>query len=290
MTKTWLMRRPVRRPVSRATTAPAARRCAGCLSSAASASPSRTSATAFAAAAWLCGASTIRALLRSMPCLAASACDVGGRADEDRRDQALLRRPRPPPASAECLARMRDRRRHRLEAAAPLQQRLVLAGPGLWLCQLRCVMVALRDSRRGLMRHAPRRRAGLEKQGTYPGHGAPRRGKLDFSGYCGVVPVERPARLRPRGNRPEFRARPPRPAALDGRGDAAPPGSGRVGNFLVAVLAVAADGRAVAWPCASRRGSGSSRSTSCARGCPGRCPRSPSSSGTRCGGRRPEGR
>src|SRR5262245_12233175 len=60
MMKTWLMRRPLRRPVSRATTAPRSSSVWRLPFISSSASPCRTSATAAAAAAWLCGASTMR--------------------------------------------------------------------------------------------------------------------------------------------------------------------------------------------------------------------------------------
>ena len=60
MMNTWLMRRPVRSPVSRATTAPSSSSVCRLPFISSSASPSRTSSTAFAAAAWLCGTSTIR--------------------------------------------------------------------------------------------------------------------------------------------------------------------------------------------------------------------------------------
>ena len=59
MTKQWLMRRAVRMPVSRATTAPISSSVWRLPFISASASPSRTSSTAFAAESWLCGASTI---------------------------------------------------------------------------------------------------------------------------------------------------------------------------------------------------------------------------------------
>ena len=67
MMKTWLMRRPVRRPVSRATTAPSSSSVCRLPFISSSASPWRTSSTAFAAAAWLWGASTIRVLPSWMP-------------------------------------------------------------------------------------------------------------------------------------------------------------------------------------------------------------------------------
>ena len=59
MTKTWLMRRPVRSPVSRfVTSASSSSECRLPFISS-SALPVRTSSTAFSAAAWLCGTSTI---------------------------------------------------------------------------------------------------------------------------------------------------------------------------------------------------------------------------------------
>ena len=58
ITKQWLMRRAVRRPVSRFTTAPISSSVCRLPFISASALPSRTSSTASAAAAWLCGAST----------------------------------------------------------------------------------------------------------------------------------------------------------------------------------------------------------------------------------------
>src|SRR5262245_2350264 len=66
MTNTWLMRRPVRRPVSRLVTA--ARISSECrLPFIKSwARPERTISTAISAAAWLCGASTISVPCRSM--------------------------------------------------------------------------------------------------------------------------------------------------------------------------------------------------------------------------------
>ncbi len=58
MMKQWLIRRPVRNPVSRATTADISSSVCRLPFIKASARPSRTSATALAAASWLCTAST----------------------------------------------------------------------------------------------------------------------------------------------------------------------------------------------------------------------------------------
>ena len=59
MMKQWLRRRAVRRPVSRLTTAPSSSSVLSDPFISMSARPSRTSATAFSAAAWLCSTSTI---------------------------------------------------------------------------------------------------------------------------------------------------------------------------------------------------------------------------------------
>ena len=69
MTKQWLMRRSVRMPPSRATTAPISSSVCRLPFISASARPSRTSSTALAAAAWLCGTSTI-----GKPAMSRSAC------------------------------------------------------------------------------------------------------------------------------------------------------------------------------------------------------------------------
>ena len=60
MMNTWLIRRSVRRPVSLLTTAPISSSVCRLPFIRVSASPARTISTAFAAAAWLCGASTSR--------------------------------------------------------------------------------------------------------------------------------------------------------------------------------------------------------------------------------------
>ncbi len=72
MTKQWLIRRAVLSPASRATTAPINSSVCRLPFQTASASPERTSATAFAAASWLWSASTIRNNDRSTPILAAA--------------------------------------------------------------------------------------------------------------------------------------------------------------------------------------------------------------------------
>ena len=65
MMKTWLMRRPVRSPVSRLATSASSSSEWRLPFMRSSALPSRTSATAFSAAAWLCGTSTISTPSRS---------------------------------------------------------------------------------------------------------------------------------------------------------------------------------------------------------------------------------
>ena len=62
MTKQWLIRRAVRMPVSRATTAPISSSVCRLPFISASALPSRTSSTAFAAESWLCADSLDRKL------------------------------------------------------------------------------------------------------------------------------------------------------------------------------------------------------------------------------------
>ena len=128
MMKTWLMRRPVRSPVSRATTAPSSSSVCRLPFISSSASPSRTSSTAFAAAAWLCGASTMRTAAEVDARVPRDLADLRGRADEDRRDQSLLAG-LDRAGQRRRLARMRHGGRHRLEAAAPLEQLFVLPGP-----------------------------------------------------------------------------------------------------------------------------------------------------------------
>ena len=73
ITKQWLTRRAVRRPVSRDTTAPMSSSVCRLPFISASALPSRTSSTALAAEASLYGASTIGRPAMSMPCSFATA-------------------------------------------------------------------------------------------------------------------------------------------------------------------------------------------------------------------------
>ena len=122
------MRRPVRSPVSLATTALRSSSVCRLPFIRSSASPLRTSSTALAAAAWLCGASTIRVLPRSMPLffaiswiLAAGPTRIGAInplcAGLDGAGQCRL------------LAGVRDRRRYGFQASAPLQQQLYFPVP-----------------------------------------------------------------------------------------------------------------------------------------------------------------
>ncbi len=60
MTKTWLMRRAVRRPVADGTTAPISSSVCRLPFISASTSPARAIATACSAAAWLCSVETMR--------------------------------------------------------------------------------------------------------------------------------------------------------------------------------------------------------------------------------------
>ena len=74
MTKTWLTRRPVRSPVSRFITSESSSSVCRLPFIRRSALPVRTSSTAFSAAAWLCGTSTISMSPRSSEnCLATAA-------------------------------------------------------------------------------------------------------------------------------------------------------------------------------------------------------------------------
>ena len=92
MTKTWLMRRPVRIPVSRFTTSDSSSSVCRLPFMSSSALPERTSSTAFSAAAWLCGTSTISTPPRSSEEDLATLFDFLLRADEDRLDETFLGR------------------------------------------------------------------------------------------------------------------------------------------------------------------------------------------------------
>ena len=73
ITNTWLIRRSVRRPVAEATTASISSSVCRLPFISASTSPARANATARSAAAWLCGAATIRYGVMSMFAAAATA-------------------------------------------------------------------------------------------------------------------------------------------------------------------------------------------------------------------------
>ena len=92
MTKTWLMRRPVRRPVSRFITAPISSSVCRLPFISSSALPARTSSTAFSAAAWLCGTSTISILAEVERELLGDRADLVLGTDENRLDQSGLAR------------------------------------------------------------------------------------------------------------------------------------------------------------------------------------------------------
>ena len=88
MTKTWLMRRSVRRPVAEAVDlAASARRCAGCPSSGARPCPRGSARPPAAAAAWLCGRVDDLAAGEVEAVLGRHGADLRLRADQDRHDQ-----------------------------------------------------------------------------------------------------------------------------------------------------------------------------------------------------------
>ena len=130
MMKTWLRRRPVRRPVSRATTAPNS-------SSVCRLPFIRTSASALTDQLHGPGRRRMAVrnvdhhgvLPRSIPCLLRHFLDPGSRPYEDRSDEpfrgGLERRDQ-----RRLLARVRHRRRDRREVPAPHQQLFVLARSG----------------------------------------------------------------------------------------------------------------------------------------------------------------
>ena len=122
MMKTWLMRRPVRSPVSLATTAASSSSVWRLPFISSSAWPPRTSATAVAAEAWLCGrVHDLCILPRSMSGGLGDRLDLCRRTDEDGCDQSLSAAS---DRSGQCclLARMCNRGRNRLQPTAFLQQ------------------------------------------------------------------------------------------------------------------------------------------------------------------------
>ena len=128
MMNTWLIRRPVRSPVSCATTAPRSSSVCRLPFISSSASPWRTSSTALAAAAWLCGTSTIRVLpevdavlpWRSRAIFAAGPTRIG----TIRPLAAASIAPASAVSSQGCATAVGTG----VEAAAPLQQLFVLSG------------------------------------------------------------------------------------------------------------------------------------------------------------------
>ena len=138
MTKQWLMRRAVRMPVSRDTTAPISSSVCRLPFIRASARPARTSSTALAAESWLCSASTSSKPAMSSPALGGHLADARRRSDQDRLDQA---QPRGFDRAFQrnLVAGMGDRRRDRRMLAGALDQPLVLLVPrrGRWRRQAR---------------------------------------------------------------------------------------------------------------------------------------------------------
>ena len=90
MMKQWLIRRSVRMPPSRATTAPMSSSVWRLPFINASTRPAVTRPTAFAAESWLCADSTSSNPLMSRPASLACASNALRRGDEDRLDQAKL--------------------------------------------------------------------------------------------------------------------------------------------------------------------------------------------------------
>ena len=88
MTKQWLMRRAVRMPVSRATTAPISSSVCRLPFISASARPQRTSSTALAAESWLCAEATMLERRDVEPGALGDVADPRRRSDQDRLQQA----------------------------------------------------------------------------------------------------------------------------------------------------------------------------------------------------------
>ena len=114
MTKQWLMRRAVRRPVSRATTAPISSSVCRLPFISASAVPARTSSTALAAESWLCAASTIskRADVEARPWPRPRGCAPAGRPGSAaiRPSRAASTAPSSETSSHGCATAVADRR------------------------------------------------------------------------------------------------------------------------------------------------------------------------------------
>ena len=89
MMKTWLIRRSVRRPVAEAATSFISSSVCRLPFISSSPLPSRISATAWAAAAWLCGASTMLAAGNVDAVLGGDGADLRRRADQHRLDERL---------------------------------------------------------------------------------------------------------------------------------------------------------------------------------------------------------
>ena len=125
ITKQWLTRRAVRSPVSRCTTAPISSSVCRLPFISASALPSRTSSTAFAAEP---GCMARRRLAgRDVDAVfLGHGLDARLRADQDRRDQSESRRV-DRAVQRTLVARMRDGGRGRRQRLAEIQQPLVLS-------------------------------------------------------------------------------------------------------------------------------------------------------------------
>ena len=125
MTKQWLTRRAVRSPVSRLTTAPISSSVCRLPFISASALPSRTSSTALSAESWLCARVDDRQPRDVDAVLLRDRLDPRARTDQDRRDQAELRRV-DGAAQRALVAGMRDGGRRGRQRPAEVEQPLVL--------------------------------------------------------------------------------------------------------------------------------------------------------------------
>ena len=125
MTKQWLIRRSVRMPVSRATTAAISSSVCRLPFISAAALPSRTNATALAAESWLCAASTIGRPAMSMPWRAATSRMRAGGPTRIGSIRRSLRASTAPP-ERHLVARMRHRGDDRRQLLRRVDQTQIL--------------------------------------------------------------------------------------------------------------------------------------------------------------------
>ena len=128
MRKTWLIRRAVRRPVSLATTSLISSSVCRLPFISSSALPARTSSTALAAAAWLCGTSTSSSCPMSSPnCCATSRILSAGPTRIGTISLASAASTRA--AQRALVAGMRHRARDRRDAAGAIQHQPIAVVP-----------------------------------------------------------------------------------------------------------------------------------------------------------------